>query len=99
MPILSLTSSRARMSSVAAPALVGQLMARVRLFAANLAALPLAARVWWAFTIALALLTLPWCLSVDQPQPPVLAPVVVVLCNAALVLVTAYRRRRDSLAP
>src|SRR6185312_2221790 len=81
-----------------APASVGQILARVRLFAASLAELPLAARLWWISTISLAALVLPWCLTVEQPRLPAVVPLLVALLNALLVIVTAYRRRRASLA-
>jgi diguanylate cyclase (GGDEF)-like protein len=74
-------------------------LAGIRLFAASLAELPIAARVWWALTLAAALLVLPWCLSAEHPQVSPWIPLLVALVNAGLVIVTSYRRRRDSLAP
>src|SRR6185369_1651945 len=79
--------------------LAGRRLAGIRLFAASLAELPLAGRLWWALTVAAALLVLPWCLTVEQPHAPPWVPLLVALVNAGLVVVTSYRRRRDSLAP
>jgi diguanylate cyclase (GGDEF)-like protein len=82
-----------------APRSTRQLLAGIRLFAASLAALPAIGRVWWTLTVAAALIVLPWCINVDQPRVPELIPIVVALANAILVIVTAYRRRRDIGAP
>jgi diguanylate cyclase (GGDEF)-like protein len=71
----------------------------VRSLTASLAGLPLGARLWWCATVTAALLILPWCLTVEQPRLPAVVPPLVALTNALLVLVTAHRRRRDSLAP
>jgi len=65
----------------------------------GMSALPLAARVWWAFTVALAVAVVPWSLSVSQPRVPVEVALFVALVNALLVVVTAYRRQRANLAP
>jgi diguanylate cyclase (GGDEF)-like protein len=81
------------------PGPTGQPLAGVRLLAADLAAMPLVARLWWALTITLAVLVLPWALTVEQPRLPVAVSLLVALINAVLVIVTVHRRRRDSLAP
>ena len=77
----------------------GHPLAGVRLLVADLAALPPIARLWWTLTAALAVLVLPWTFTVDQPRLPAAVPLLVALINALLVIVTGYRRRRDSLAP
>jgi hypothetical protein len=48
--------------------------------------------LWWIVTVALALLTLPWCLTASQPQQRLALPLLVGLMNALLVIVTAYPR-------
>jgi diguanylate cyclase (GGDEF)-like protein len=59
-------------------------------------ALPPAARLWWLGTVLVALGLLPWCLSVEQPRPPLVVPLLVGLGNALLVVVTTHRRQVDS---
>jgi diguanylate cyclase (GGDEF)-like protein len=72
---------------------------RLRLLGGGFLALPASGQVWWIITVATALAVLPWCLTVDQPYLPAPVTVLVGLINAGLVMVTAYRRRRDHLAP
>jgi len=47
----------------------------------------------------LAVAVLPWCLGVEQPQPPAAVAWLVAIGNALLVLVTAHRQRRASVGP
>src|SRR5205823_3595967 len=94
-PARTHTHARAR-TTLALPA---SPRSALRLFVSSVGALPAAGRLWWIGAIVVALAVLPWCFIVEQPFLPLPVMALVALINAALVVVTAYRRRRDNLAP